>query len=503
MKNKLNFKLHKQLIVIVVITFIVKLIGISHSLPFIYNVDEPTVVRSTIMLRDSLNPGHFDWPHFYYYINAVFYGFFVCFRFVLGLLDLKGVFPYLWQDPEVFYLISRIITTLFASLTLVPVYKSVRLFLSKQNSLQVVLVFSLIPYHNFISSFAVLEPAMLFFIAIATYFIFKVYLENKTRDFILAGIFAGLACSIKYNAIFTVFPLIVSNVFYFYNSKLNLKGLFTKQNIKNLIYFSLFLLGAFLLTSPFVIFDFKTFIRSDSPVGFFWQAKNLGRVSLEVYPYLVLKNLFSELFRTISIPLWIVFIYKLFQFIYLKKRKASEYISLSFIVIYVLYVSQFERQASHYFVPLYIFIIIFCLDLFEKLFKYKKITKLFMLLMIMQVVYFKILIINIDSRTLASNWLKTSIGNNKVRILRYGEYFPIIEDKNIKFEDVDEFFYNDIARKNYPEYVMWSNYNLWPVDLRSEDWQELKDRTNQNGQIKIFSGNLNLGPNIVVFHPNW
>ena len=96
--------------------------------------------------------------------------------------------------------------------------------LSKQNSLLTVLVFALIPYHVFISSFAVLEPAMLFFISIATYFILRVYLENKTRDFILSGIFVGLACSVKYNAIFTVFPFVVANILYFYNGfNINLK----------------------------------------------------------------------------------------------------------------------------------------------------------------------------------------------------------------------------------------------------------------------------------------
>jgi len=97
-----------------------------------------------------------------------------------------------------------------------------------------------------------------------------------------------------------------------------------------------------------IFFDFKTFIRTDSPVGFFWQAKNLGRVGLEIYPYLVLRNFLFVLPKTISVSVWGLFIYKFFQFTYLKKRKATEYISLSFILIYVLYVSQFERQADHY-----------------------------------------------------------------------------------------------------------------------------------------------------------
>jgi len=136
---------NKELVLLVVLAFFIRLIGISHSLPFVYNVDEPTVVRSTIMLRESLNPGHFDWPHFYYYINGIFYSVFVLFRALLGFFKLQNVFPVLWQDPEVFYLISRVVTTIFASLTLIPVYKSIRLFLSKQNSLLTVLNLSSAP----------------------------------------------------------------------------------------------------------------------------------------------------------------------------------------------------------------------------------------------------------------------------------------------------------------------------------------------------------------------
>src|SRR3989344_7334713 len=89
---------NKELALLVVFAFFIRLVGVSHSLPFVYNVDEPTVVRSTIMLRDSLNPGHFDWPHFYYYINGVFYIVFVFIRSILEVFSLQNIFLYLWQD---------------------------------------------------------------------------------------------------------------------------------------------------------------------------------------------------------------------------------------------------------------------------------------------------------------------------------------------------------------------------------------------------------------------
>ncbi|MDA1338151.1 MAG: hypothetical protein O2871_02195, partial [bacterium] len=161
------------------------------------------------------------------------------------------------------------------------------------------------------------------------------------------------------------------------------------------------------------------------------------------------------------------------------------------------------RQADHYFVPLYIFIIIFCLDLFEKIFKNKKATLIFIGLIMVQVIYFKILIINTDSRTLASNWIMQQVDKKEVKVLRYGEYFPILDGDNITIGNVDEFFYNDLAGKDYPQYIIWSNYNLWPDDLGTEDWEKIKTRSNEDGQIMYFTGFLNLGPNVVVFHPNW
>ena len=123
--------------------------------------------------------------------------------------------------------------------------------------------------------------------------------------------------------------------------------------------------------------------------------------------------------------------------------------------------------------------------------------------MLIQVIYFKILIVNTDSRTLASQWVEQKVNNREINILRYGEYFPVFNNKNIKLDDVNEFFYKDLAGKDYPQFIIWSNYYLWQSDLDTEDWKKLKDRTNQDGEIKYFSGFLNLGPDIVIFNPNW
>lgn len=498
------FLKEKKLLLLVGVAFLVRVIGISHSLPFIYNVDEPTVVRSTIMLRESFNPGHFDWPHFYYYINGLFYIAFVFLRNIVEFVGLKNSFLVLWNDPTIFYLISRVVTSIFASLTLIPAYYSIKLFSSKKLALYATLIFSLIPFHVFISEFAVLEPAMLFFISIATYYILKINFYNNLKDYLYAGVFIGLATSIKYNAIFVLVPLLIANILYLYNKKeFKLKIFLDLSNLKKLTLAFTIAITTLLLTSPFIIFDFQTFIRSDSPVGFFWQAKNLGRVNLELYPYLVLKNLFFTLPKTISFSLWGIFIYKFFNFVYLKRRKATEYISLGFIVVYLLYVSQFERQADHYFVPLYLFIVIFCLDIIEKVLKNKKLLSLFIVLMLVQVTYYKILILNVDSRTKATNYIESSLSNDNVVMLRFGEYFPIIDNKNVKVKDVDEFFYEDLASSDYPNYILWSKYAEWPEDIGSSDWQKLDERTKQDGVVAKYSGFLNLGPNIVIYKPNW
>src|SRR3989338_1358478 len=105
-------RLNKYLLLILLLGLSLRLYGINHGFPFIYHVDEPALQRSSYNIRFNLNPGHFDWPHFHFYLNFTLYFMLYIFRGFLQTVGLKEdvikIFPIIWKDPLVFFLISRL-----------------------------------------------------------------------------------------------------------------------------------------------------------------------------------------------------------------------------------------------------------------------------------------------------------------------------------------------------------------------------------------------------------
>src|SRR3989344_8309710 len=114
------------IVAVLLFALAVRLVGINHGFPFIFHVDEPAVVRSALGLRFDPNPGHFDWPHLYFYLNYFLYFLFIKFRAFLQILNLRAavedIFPLLWRDPLIFYVISRSLSAIMGAFTVIPVY---------------------------------------------------------------------------------------------------------------------------------------------------------------------------------------------------------------------------------------------------------------------------------------------------------------------------------------------------------------------------------------------
>src|SRR3989338_10908526 len=109
MLKRIDLGKYKWLVLIFSLSLLVRTIGVSHGFPFIFHPDEPAVVRSAVGIRFNLNPKHFDWPSLHFYLNFFIFSFLISFRSLLQILNLKriiiSVYPLLWRDPLVFYLI--------------------------------------------------------------------------------------------------------------------------------------------------------------------------------------------------------------------------------------------------------------------------------------------------------------------------------------------------------------------------------------------------------------
>lgn len=349
---------NKILLILFGLALFLRFLGITQGDPYVFSIDEPTVIRTTLSLRFNPFIDHFDWPHFNYYFNYLFYFVFIKFRALLQLAGLKpsieGFLPVLWNDPFIFYVISRIIVGIIGALTVFPIYYlGVEIFKNKKAALFSAFFISVIPFHVYFSHYALQDESMLFWLSLAIYFGYIGILHNKARSYLLSGLFFGLAVGTKYNAILFMAMIPAFAIEKYIGDKKDFVLMF-----RNSIWLGLIAGITFVVTSYSLIFKWSTFWSYEYGKGILWQLKyNVVAVKSSKYINSLINNIFDfnhdlSTFGVVIILIGIFFI--------IKKKKDIGTISMLIVsVTYFLYVSRFARSPSHYYLPIYVFLPIF------------------------------------------------------------------------------------------------------------------------------------------------
>ncbi|MEA2020165.1 MAG: glycosyltransferase family 39 protein [Patescibacteria group bacterium] len=373
-----KIKIDRLLLVIFVLALILRLFGIWHGWPFIYNIDEPALVRSAIGIRFNPNPGHFDWPHLHFYLSfgvlAFFYlvrGFFQ----IVGLqLLLMQIIPFFWKDPAIYYLIVRVFNALLGALTIVPVYLTGRvLFVGEEvvageapgasadpapgaeecgggdlagrqsssrkdgsflgrwfgdfsniASLLSALAFAVFPLHVRDSHLATVDVPMVFWLAWSMYFAAKVLKSSAWRNYIFAGIFAGLAASTKYNGVFILLVIVLAHCLQIWlksqGEETKFVATFFSKKLLKVFVSGLSALLVFFLGTPYILFDFKTFWSYEYGRGFLWLLEETGSVSSWAEYFANFKYL-SSLPKDLSWTLYLIVLFSIGEFLCLLLKK--------------------------------------------------------------------------------------------------------------------------------------------------------------------------------------
>ena len=360
------------LFLILGIALFLRLFGINHGYPFVFHPDEATIIRSALGIRFDINPGHFDWPHLYIYLNYFLYMVFAKVRNILP----PNMFPLLWNDSWIFYPLTRILTAVLGALTIFPIYLSARTLFNKKIGIYSAMAFSILPFHVWQSHYALTDVPMVFFLSWGLYFASKILRTKNAsiKNYVFAGVFIGLSASTKYNGGLSAVMIPLATLF----NTLNLYSLdgsssrdnnksFTKilrlfLSFKNIWYWCVsgfFAIFGFLLGTPFALLDFDTFSRTDGPKGALWQFTNVGSVNF--IPHIIqfvndiVFKISDDLGYTFLLGFLIVLFLSVYKFyVYLKTKKHIETnFSLYFIsimAIYLLwYISGFEKSRSHFY----------------------------------------------------------------------------------------------------------------------------------------------------------
>lgn len=470
---------NKELCLIFLLALILRLIGITHGYPFIYNIDEPALVRSTLGLNFTPLIDHFDWPHFNYYFNYFFYFIFIKARALIQILNLRpvveGLLPIIWNDPFIFYLISRILSAILGAVTVVPIYfLTLEISKNSKSAYLAGLFMSVIPFHSYYSHFALQDGIMLFWISCGVYFSYIGVIRNNLKSYLLSGLFFGLAVGTKYNAILFMAMVPAFSIEKYLSDR---KDFF--QMFKNGIYLSIVSGITFVLTTYSLIFKWSIFWSEEFGKGMLWQLKyNVIALPFSEYPQAIIENI-KELSQDFSIFGLAIIVLGVINILRSKKSIGVTSMILA-STIYFLYVSRFNRSPSHYFLPIYLFLPIFASYAF--LFNSKKMNFLLYLLlfsMFITTFWSTIKFIRLNTKTEAINKYAETYKN---KIYYNGEGLDSANG------------INNIGMKKYNDDIVLTSDNILisEIEIKSDKIKQVEyiDSKNRYGNsIYVYTGN--------------
>jgi len=249
--------------------------------------------------------------------------------------------PIIYYYNLIFYLISRVFSATLGTLTVIPIYLWVKRLVNKNAGLIASIFLAVAPFHVRHSHYALIDVPMLFFLSWSLYF------ANFSP--ILSGLFLGFSASTKYNGVLG--GLFIALFYLLHRSKP------VAKRVGDTVKLGIFTIIGFFIGTPYALFDYKTFVRTDGPQGALWQFTNVGKVTLteQIGQFIsaISTKLPHDLGYGAMLLLGVGFII-MTQSI-LKKRPTNKVVGLVALVFLILtfYISGLEKNRSHYYMIVY------------------------------------------------------------------------------------------------------------------------------------------------------
>ncbi len=334
--------------------------GLGWGLPHTYHVDENWFAGKAIkFLGGNLNPEFFHVPTLHMYSLAGLWGIYYQVEKASGNAGSISEFTDTYiQSPSVFYLIGRALSALMGIGTILLLFLlGKRMFGLRAGAIAaLLLVFGL--DHARISHDMLPDVPMVFFLVLGYLFIWNIAEKGRTRDYLWAGVAAGLAMTTKYGGIMLFLPLFIAHIYRVRQDKRPIREIILSPR---LIGAGLIFLAVFVIGSPYVVLDFPTFKKD-----FLWQSSHLtseghfGDPAGESALLFYLRYGFKENVGAIA------------QFFVLggiilgfARRRKSDLILLSFPLLQFAMISMWKIRATRYLFPMAPFFILIAAFFFD------------------------------------------------------------------------------------------------------------------------------------------
>ncbi len=283
-RARLSF-FHVALAVLVVTGFAMRVWGNRFGLPFLYHEDEGEIVRRALRMPiDGPNPGWYQYPTLYVYVQAVAYTALWVVGRITGSAPSYAVFAdAATLDPTAVYAIGRTVTAAFGAATIAVTGAAGRWLVSLDSrgrdlagiaaAAFVTIELLQVEHAHYITADVPMTLAAAgVLLAVARFAAAPD--GGSTRDYAVAGFLAGLAASMKYpGALFVVAPLAV------YAQRVAWRGgvawAARVRDFRILAAAAASVVG-FVAGSPFVVLDWRGFLRDLGAEAAHMRAGHLG-----------------------------------------------------------------------------------------------------------------------------------------------------------------------------------------------------------------------------------
>ena len=228
--------------------------ALSWGLPDVHHPDEiPILNRALAFAKGDLNPHNFLYPTLYFYALFVWEGAFFVLGRSVGLYHSVGAFEReFFVDPTHAVLAGRALTALFGTATLVAVYQFGKRLYDVRTGLIAALFLAVAPFAVRDAHYIKLDVPVTLFIVLAQAAAARLVVDpnaaGRLRDWIVAGIFVGLALSTQYYAFPIIFTVIVAAL-------LTGPRVGWRAALTGLVAAGVASIAAFAITSPFFVLE--------------------------------------------------------------------------------------------------------------------------------------------------------------------------------------------------------------------------------------------------------
>jgi hypothetical protein len=198
-----RFRDRGWLFAILLLAAALRLHGIGHGLPFVYNPDEANIMARALSVARSLDPEYYLYPSFlFYFLFAVMGGLFVVGKMLGRYDDLSAFEARFFEDPTDFYIAGRLVIVLLALATIVLLERLVSKHFGKVAGRAAAFFTAVAYFHVRDSHYLKHDVPAAFLVAAVLWTADRAISRKSLSDYLLAGVVLGIAFATHYYLIF-------------------------------------------------------------------------------------------------------------------------------------------------------------------------------------------------------------------------------------------------------------------------------------------------------------